>query len=330
MDKKVKDNFWNERRVLITGGAGFLGAWIIKKLVEKDAHVTALIRDHDKNSNLYIMGLHNKINIVWGKLEDYPLILRALNEHETETIFHIAAQAIVTTALRIPLQTFESNIRGTYNILEAVRHSEMVKRTIIASSDKAYGTHNKLPYSEEAQLIGEFPYDVSKSCADLIAQSYFKTYGLPIGITRCGNFYGGGDLNFDRIVPGTIKSLIFNKNPIIRSDGTFLRDYFYIEDAANAYITLAENLDRKDIVGQAFNFGTGKSTSVLDIVNKIIQISGKTHLKPIILNTVKSEIKEQYLDCSKAKGLLNWTVKSDLEKNLKKTYQWYEEFFNRK
>src|SRR3989344_2554232 len=181
MDKKVKDNFWNERRVLITGGAGFLGAWIIKKLVEKDAHVTALIRDHDKNSNLYIMGLHNKINIVWGKLEDYPLILRALNEHETETIFHIAAQAIVTTALRIPLQTFESNIRGTYNILEAVRHSEMVKRTIIASSDKAYGTHNKLPYSEEAQLIGEFPYDVSKSCADLIAQSYFKTYGLPIG-----------------------------------------------------------------------------------------------------------------------------------------------------
>ncbi len=263
--------------------------------------------------------------MVNGKVEDFSLILRTINEYEIDTIFHLAAQTIVGTANRSPLSTFEINIKGTWNILEAARQLH-TPRTIIASSDKAYGSHEKLPYKEDAKLIGSHPYDVSKTCADLIAQAYIKTYGLPVGITRCGNLYGGGDLNFSRIIPGTIKSLHSSEPPIIRSDGTYLRDYFYVKDAVSAYLLFAEKLSEPQITGQAFNFGTETPISVIDVVNMLVGISGKK-LKPKILNEVKNEIHSQYLSCEKARRLLNWKPKFTLQQGLKETYGWYSGYF---
>jgi len=253
-----------------------------------------------------------------------------VNEYNIDTCFHLAAQTIVDVAKKFPLSTFESNIKGTWNILEASRNCKTIKRLIIASSDKAYGTHSKLPYKESYPLHGEYPYEVSKTCCDLLAQCYFKTYNLPIAIARCANIFGGGDFNFSRIVPGTIRSLIFDENPVIRSDGTPLRDYLYVEDAVDAYLTLAENLDKNIIKGEAFNFGSGKPISVVDLVNLIIKISGKNYLKPKILNKAIAEIRDQYLSCEKAKKLLKWEAKFNLEDALIRTYEWYEKFFREK
>ena len=318
--------YWKDKNVFVTGATGLLGSWLVKALVDKGANVVCLVRDIVPKSNLYLNGYYKKVIIVNGRLEDYFLIERTLNEYEINTIFHLGAQTIVGTANRSPLATFESNIKGTWNVLEAARNSEIIERIIVASSDKAYGEHEKLPYSEDMPLKGKHPYDVSKSCADLIAQSYYNTYNLPVGITRCGNFYGGGDLNFNRIVPGTIKSVLNNERPVIRSDGGYIRDYIYILDAVEAYLFLAEKLDNPTIRG-AFNFSNESQVTVLDLVKMIFKQMNREDLEPLILNEAKSEIKHQYLSARKAREMLGWKPKYNLETGLRETIEWYNNFF---
>jgi len=319
-------NYWKNKNVFITGATGFLGSWLTKYLLERNSNITALVRDWVPKSKLISDNSINKINIVRGNIEDYLLLERIINEYEIDTVFHIAAQTIVGIANTNPLSTFESNIKGTWNILEACRKAPKVKKVIVASSDKAYGDQEILPYNEDFPLIGRHPYDVSKSCADLICRSYYETYNLPVCVTRCGNFYGGGDLNFNRIVPGTIRSILNNEPPVIRSDGSFIRDYFYIEDAVLAYLLLAEKMDDKSIHGEAFNFSNEIQITVLDLVNKIINLMN-SKLKPVILNEATNEIKHQYLSAKKARKILGWSPKFDLDLGLKKTIDYYKDFF---
>jgi CDP-glucose 4,6-dehydratase len=322
------EGYWKDQNVLVTGANGFLGSWVSKRLVEEGANVICFLRDALPKSYFNLSGTVDKVVIAQGRLEDYFSIERVLNEFEVNFCFHLGAQAIVGTAERLPLSTYDSNIRGTWNVLEAVRRNSRVKGLVIASSDKVYGEKEELPYTEQDPLGGLNPYDVSKVCADLLAQSYFHTYGIPLGIARCGNFYGPGDLNFSRVVPGTIRSLVGNQNPLIRSDGTYLRDYFYIEDAVGAFLTLGESLAREEIKGQAFNFGTEAPSQVLDVVGQLIDLSGKKQLKPVVLNQAANEIKAQYLSCRKAREVLGWRHKVDLPEGLAKSYSWYKEFFS--
>lgn len=322
----MKENYWEDKNVFITGCTGLLGSWLTKKLVEKKANVVGLIRDLVPKSNLNWSGFNEQITSVRGELEDYFLLERTLNEYEIDSVFHLGAQTIVTIANRNPLSTFNTNIKGTWNLLEACRRSPNVEKVVFASSDKAYGAQEKLPYNEDTPLEGRHPYDVSKSCADLICRSYYETYNLPVCITRCGNFYGGGDLNFNRIVPGTIRSVFKNQRPVIRSDGSMIRDYFYIEDGAEAYLTLAEEMDNPEIHGQGFNFSNEEPISVVEIVNKVLKVMG-SDLEPIILNQASNEIESQYLSSKKAKTLLNWTSHYTTEEGLKKTVDWYKKFF---
>jgi CDP-glucose 4,6-dehydratase len=318
---------WKDKNIFITGCTGLLGSWLTKALVGRGANVIGLVRDSIPKSNLYRLGLDRDITIVKGALEDYFILERALNEYEIGTVFHLGAQTIVGIANANPISTFDSNINGTWNILEACRRSKNIEKVVFASSDKAYGAQDELPYSEETPLEGRHPYDVSKSCADLLCQSYHQTYQLPVCITRCGNFYGGGDLNFNRIVPGTIRSILNNERPVIRSDGSLVRDYFYVEDGVEAYLTLAENMDNRDILGEAFNFSTEKPLSVLDIVTKILEVMG-SDLEPLILNETSNEIEKQYLKAEKARNILKWHSLYDLEEGLEKTVEWYERFFS--
>lgn len=262
-----------------------------------------------------------------GALEDFALLNRALAEYEVETVFHLAAQAIVGVANRNPLSTFESNIRGTWHVLEACRQNPSVRRVVLASSDKAYGDQKQLPYDEQTPLQGAHPYDVSKSCADLIAGAYHNTYGLPVGVTRCGNLFGGGDLNFNRIVPGTIRSALSNERPIIRSDGSPLRDYIYVKDAVEAYLLLARALEDPKLHGQAFNFGTARPYSVLDLTCKILSLMDRADLAPVVLNEARGEILHQYLSSSKARKLLGWEPVASLDGGLLETIGWYRAFF---
>jgi CDP-glucose 4,6-dehydratase len=317
-------SFWSRRSVLVTGATGLLGSWLVEELVALGATVTCLIRDWVPGSRLIEEGVAARSNVVRGELEDHALLVRALNEYEIDSVFHLGAQTIVGTASRSALSTFESNIRGTWNLLEACRAcSRLVERVVIASSDKAYGSHAVLPYTEETSLEGRFPYDVSKSCADLIATSYFHTYGTPVAITRCGNLFGGGDLNFSRLVPGTIRSALRDEAPVIRSDGSFVRDYFYVRDAVGAYLQLAEKLPHERLVGQAFNFGTEQPMSVLAVVRLILELLGKERLVPRVLNEASHEIPAQYLDCAKARRLLGWRPRYALEDGLRETIEWY-------
>ena len=324
-----KNNYWEEKRILITGATGFIGSWLTKELIDRKAEVTILMRDYVPESLLIKSNYIKKVNISKGELEDYFSILRTLNEYEIEVVFHLGAQAIVIIGNRNPLSTFESNIKGTWNLLEAVRNCKTVDRILVCTSDKAYGTHNELPYTEDMALKGEHPYDVSKSCADLIAQSYYKTYGLKLAIARCGNIYGGGDLNFNRIIPSTIKSIYKKESPIIRSDGLYIRDYIYVKDIIRAFMILCGNLDREEIDGEAFNFSTENRIKVIDLVNIILKLM-KSNLKPIILNEVSNEIREQYLAIDKAKNLLAWEPQYDLEKGLKETIKWYVNYLKNK
>ncbi|WP_352417283.1 GDP-mannose 4,6-dehydratase [Clostridium tertium] len=320
--------FWNNKNVFITGGTGFLGSYLVKKLVNYGANVTILVRDYIPQSNIYRGEEYKKVNVVHGTLEDYLLIERTLGEYEIDTVFHLAAQAIVGVANRNPLGTFKSNIEGTWNILEAARKSPSIKRVIVASSDKAYGDQEKLPYDENMPLQGKHPYDVSKSCADLIAQTYYETYKLPVCITRCGNLYGGGDLNFNRIIPQSIQSILNNEAPVIRSDGSFIRDYFYIEDAVDAYINLAEKVVELSLGGQAFNFSNEIQLTVLELVNKILKIMGSS-MKPIILNQGSNEIIHQYLSAKKARTILGWSPNYTIDEGLSKTIEWYKDFLKK-
>jgi CDP-glucose 4,6-dehydratase len=319
------NDFWGDRSVFLTGCTGLLGSWMVAELLRRGAKVTGLVRDLVPKSRLYTDEWANKINIVRGGVEDVGVIERAIAEYEVDTVFHLAAQTIVGVANKHPLGTFEANIKGTWNLLEACRRVGGVSRIVIASSDKAYGDQEVLPYNETTPLQGEHPYDVSKSCADLISRTYYISYGLPVCITRCGNFYGGGDLNFNRIVPDTIRSALRDKPVTIRSDGSYIRDYFYVKDGVLAYLHLAEQMDRKEILGEAFNFSNELQITVLDLVRKILVLMNKTHLEPVILNQATNEIKHQYLSAEKARQLLNWHPEYTLERGLQETIKWYGE-----
>ncbi len=319
---------WNNSKVLITGATGIVGSWLTKKLISLNSEIITFIRDWDPKSQLISSGDVLKTTVVNGKLENFDDIERAINQHEVDTVFHLGAQTIIGTAIRNPLATFEANIRGTYNLLEACRiHQSLIERIVIASSDKAYGKSEVLPYTEDMPMQGKHPYDVSKSCTDLIAMTYADSYNLPITIARCGNIYGGGDLNFSRIVPDTIKNLLNNQNPVLRSNGKFTRDYIYVKDVVDAYILLAEKTIQNEIKGQAFNFSPESKISVIEITRKIMDIMNKTELEPVILDKAKNEIQDQYLDAAKAKRLLNWKPKYSLEEGLRETIQWYRNFF---
>ncbi|MBN2122382.1 GDP-mannose 4,6-dehydratase [Candidatus Micrarchaeota archaeon] len=321
-------DFWKGKNVFVTGASGILGSHVTEALVAEGACPTILVRDGVPTSRLIETGTSEKVNTVRGDIEDYWVIERALNEYEIDTVFHLGAQTIVGAANRSPMGTFRANIEGTWNVMEACRNSKLAERVVFASSDKAYGDQEKLPYTEDAPLQGRHPYDVSKSCSDLIAQSYFHTYNLPVCVCRCGNLYGPGDLNFNRIIPGTIKSVLEGKAPIIRSDGTYVRDYLYVKDAANAYLTLAEKMGKKEVAGQAFNFSTANKLSVLEVVEAVLGAMG-SELKPKILNEAKGEIKKQYLSSSKAKELLGWEAQYPLEKGLSETIPYYETYIRK-
>jgi CDP-glucose 4,6-dehydratase len=326
----MKASFWQDRPTLVTGATGLLGGWLVRRLLELDADVVCLVRDWVPQSELVRAQLVDRVKVVRGDVCAQALLERILGEYEIDTVFHLAAQTIVGIANRNPISTFETNIRGTWTLLEACRRSSKVRSIVMASSDKAYGDQEKLPYNEDTPLQGRYPYDVSKSSADLLAQSYVMTYKLPVAITRCGNFYGGGDLNWNRVVPETIRSVLRAKRPVIRSDGKYVRDYFYIEDAAGAYILLAEKLSKTaGLAGEAFNFSNETPLSVLELVERILQLMG-SDLKPIIRNEASNEIRQQYLNAEKARRILGWKPLFNLDEGLKQTISWYQEFFSRR
>jgi len=319
-------SFWQDRRTFVTGGTGFVGANLVAGLVKLGARVVCLERDVVQPNSLDVLGLRQSVSVVSGSIEDLPLIERVLNEYEIDSVFHLAAQALVGAANRSPLSTFEANIRGTYLVLEACRRSESVSRIVIASSDKAYGTHDTLPYREDFPLNASFPYDVSKTCSDLIAQSFARTYDLPVSISRSANIYGPGDLNMSRIIPGTIVSVLCSENPIIRSDGTPIREFVYVDDVVNGYLRLAEEIEKTG--GQAFNFGTNEPTAMLDLVNKIINIAGKGHdvIPNILLTTkIEREIDAQYLSADKIFDTVGWKAETGLDDGLARTLAWYRD-----
>ena len=320
-------SFWEQRNVFVTGATGLLGSWLTAELLNRGANPVCLVRDWVPDSEAATSGTLAKCRLVRGELEDFDLLLRAMNEYEVDTVFHLGAQTIVGTASRSALSTFESNIRGTWMLLEAARQlTPRIERVIVASSDKAYGAHLQLPYREDTPLIGRFPYDVSKSCADLISQSYYHSFRLPVAVTRCGNLYGGGDLNFNRLIPGTIRSALRDESPIIRSDGTFIRDYFFVADAVDAYLQLAERVPGDGFTGEAFNFGTETPLSVIDVANHILNVMGKPHLELTILGQATNEIPRQYLDCTKARALMNWRPNHDFDSSLALTIEWYSQW----
>jgi len=316
---------WGKRRVFVTGATGIVGSSLVKRLLQEGAYVVALVRDWDPQSEVVRSGDVLQTSVVNGRLEDYATLERAINEHEVDTVFHLGAQPIVTTALRNPLPTFESNVRGTYNLLDACRvHKALVKSVVIASSDKAYGDAPSLPYTEDMPVNGRHPYDVSKSCTDLISMSYAHTYDMPVTLARCGNIYGGGDLNWSRIVPGTIRSLWSGERPIIRSNGRFTRDYIYVDDVVTGYLRLGERAQDANVRGEAFNFSPETRIPVLEITRIIQRLMARPDLEPLILDQARAEILDQYLDSSKARRVLGWTPEYSLEDGLRRTIAWYE------
>jgi len=315
--------FWQDRPTFVTGATGLLGSWLVRRLLDVGADVVCLVRDWVPQSELVSSRLIERAKVIRGDVRDQTLIERVLGEYEIDTILHLAAQTVVTIANRNSLSTFETNIGGTWTILEAARRSPTVKRTVIASSDKAYGNHEELPYHENTPLQGRHPYDVSKSCADLIAQAYAATFGAPVAIARCGNFYGGGDLNWNRIVPGTIRAVLQGKRPVIRSDGNSIRDYVYVEDGVLAYMHLAEQMDKVDVVGQAFNFSNETQVTVLEMVRQILGLMKREDLEPLILDQASNEIRHQYLSAEKARRVLGWRPSFTLLEGLDCTIAWY-------
>ena len=321
---------WSESRVLVTGATGIVGSWLVKSLLEQGAFVATLIRDWNPQSELIRSGDVKRTTVVSGELENYQALERAISENEIDTVFHLGAQPLVGIALRSPLPTFETNIRGSYHVLEACRiHKALVKRIVVASSDKAYGDVDRLPYTEEMPPLGRFPYDVSKSCTDLLARSYGQTYDLPVTIARCGNIYGGGDLNWSRIVPGTIRSFLKQESPVVRSDGKFTRDYIFVLDVVQAYLILALHSQEEGVRGEAFNFSGEQPWTVLEIIQSIRKLMGCEHVDPVILNKANAEIRDQYLDSSKARRILKWSPLYSLEKGLAETIEWYKVFLEK-
>lgn len=330
MNKPSKE-FWSTKRVLVTGATGMVGAWVTKWLVDAGAHTVALIADADPQSELIRSGYVDRISVMNGRLENYEDVERAINNQEIDSIIHLGAQPIVGAADRSPRHTFESNIQGTWNVLDAARVlGGLVKRIVVASSDKAYGTQPVLPYTEDMSLNGDHPYEVSKSCTDLISTTYAHTYGLPVTIARCGNIYGGGDLNWNRIVPGTFRSILRGEQPVLRSDGTFVRDYLHVDDIVDAYLLLGERAHEPDLGGQGFNFSDESPLTVMQIFKAICAASGKPDIEPVILDAAAGEIKDQYLDSSKAHTVLGWHASVSLEDGLARTFNWYRDLLGAK
>lgn len=321
-------SFWQDRNVLVTGSTGLVGGWVVKSLKKLNANIVTIIRDWVPGSLINKEDLWSHINVVRGDICDQALLERVIAEYEIQTILHLAAQTIVPIANRNPVSTFETNIAGTWRLLEACKNNPTVKQIVIASSDKAYGEAAELPYTELTPLQAKYPYDVSKSCADLIAQSYAQTWDTPVVITRCGNFYGGGDLNWNRIVPGTVRSILREKRPQIRSTGKLVRDYIYVEDAVSSYLLLAEKLEENpSLKGQAFNFSNETPRSALEIVKAILTHMNSS-LEAEILGEANKEIENQYLDATKAKTILGWKPLFSLDEGLKRTIKWYENYFD--
>lgn len=317
---------WTDRPAFVTGGAGLVGSWLVKRLVAAGADVVCLVRDWVPQSELVRSGLLDKVRVVRGDVCDQEMLERVLGEYEIHTVFHLAAQTIVGIANRNPISTFESNIKGTWSLLEACRRSPSVKSVVVASSDKAYGDADVLPYDETTPLRGKHPYDMSKSCTDLITQSYAYTYRVPAVVTRCGNFYGGGDLNWNRIVPGTIRSVLRGQRPVIRSDGKFVRDYFYVEEGASVYMMLGERIaSDPTLVGEAFNFSNEIQLDVLGLVGKIVGKMGSA-LAPDVRNEASNEIRLQYLSAKKARERLGWKAELSIDEGLERTIAWYRAF----
>jgi CDP-glucose 4,6-dehydratase len=317
--------FWRDRPTFVTGATGLVGGWLVRRLVEEGADLTCLVRDWVPESMLLRDGLHAGTKIVRGDVRDQATLERVLGEYEIDTVIHLAAQTIVGIANRNPVSTLETNITGTWALLEACRRSPRVRQIVLASSDKAYGDQEQLPYAETTPLEGRHPYDVSKSCSDLIGQMYAVTYGLPVAITRCGNFFGGGDLNWNRLVPGTIRSILRGERPVIRSDGHYIRDYFYVEDGAEAYMVLAEKLAATPaLAGEAFNFSNEMQISVVDLVRRILSLMDSS-LEPDIRNEATGEIRHQFLSAEKARTQLKWAPRFSLDDGLRKTISWYEQ-----
>ena len=330
LDNQANKRFWQDRPTLVTGATGLLGGWLVRRLLEAEADVVCLVRDWVPQSEFVRARLNDRVKVVTGDVRSQSLLERVLGEYEIDTVIHLAAQTIVSIANRNPVSTLETNIAGTWATLEACRRSSSVKQIVVASSDKAYGDHKQLPYSEDAPLVGRHPYDVSKSCADLIAQSYAVTYSLPVAITRSGNFYGGGDLNWNRLVPGTIRSVLRGNRPVIRSDGKFVRDYLYVDDGAAANMLLAERLaSDKTLIGQAFNFSNESQATVLEVVERILKLM-RSELEPEVRNEAVNEIREQYLNAQKARQILGWKPLFTLDEGLRHTIDWYREFLGAK
>jgi len=325
----MTDAFWRDRRVLVTGANGFVGSWLCQRLVDEGARVVVLLRDHIPGANFHLLGLDGRVDAVSGGLEDLDLVSRTVAEYEVDTCFHLAAQAIVGVANRSPLSTFETNIRGTWNLLEGLRLSGTLRALVVASSDKAYGRHEKLPYKEDAPLIPRYPYDTSKACADLLARCYHHSFGLPVAVTRFANIYGGGDLNFSRIVPDTLRAVLRGEAPVIRSDGTPERDFIHVDDVVDLYLRIARRFPGEDVAGQIFNGGHNRPVKVLDLVEMILALSGRADLEPDVRgkDAGRGEIDRQWLDATKARELLGWEPKLGLEAGLKRTLEWYREYF---
>lgn len=318
-------SFWSDRTVLVTGAGGFVGSWLTAGLVRSGARVVAILRDSPGEALLRKQGVLSEVTVLQGSITDYRLVERALNEYEVDSCFHLAAQAIVSAANRSPISTFEANIQGTWTLLEACRLTPAVKRIVVASSDKAYGDQPILPYTEDTSLYGRYPYDASKVCTDVLARCYAGTYDLPIAVARCANIYGGADLNWSRLIPGTIRSVLLDEEPIIRSDGTPERDYLYVTDAVRAYMTLGARSADADTRGRAFNFGSGTPISALDLVARILAVAASS-LRPRILGEAKGEIDRQYLDSSFARDVLGWKPEVSLDEGLPEALDWYADY----
>lgn len=322
-------NAWRDRSVLVTGAGGFVGAHLTRALADARANVTVILRDPPAGSSFDLLRLGERVNIVMGSMTDSALVERAVNEYQVDSCFHLGAQAIVGVANRSPVSTFESNIEGTWTVLDALRRSDLTERVVVASSDKAYGDQEKLPYTEEMPLLANNPYDVSKLCTDVIARSYASAFAMPVTVARCANIYGPADMNFSRLVPDTIRSALSGRRPVIRSDGSPLRDYIHVDDAVSAYLTLGDSSPGAEVVGQAFNFGSNHPVAVLEMVSAVLRASGRSDLEPAVRGTGPgaNEIAAQYLDSSRANTALGWTAEVSLEEGLKSTLHWYREYF---
>lgn len=329
--KEVRNTkpFWKDRNVLVTGCTGFLGSWLSCALINAEANVIGFVRSKGEHSHLFRTGCQKNMHLVCGSIEDFQIVERTLREYEVDTIFHLAAQSIVDKASQNPLTTYEINIRGTGNVLEAARYNPKVKNIIVASTDRVYGECGSHSCEESAPLKGIHPYDLSKCCADQLCSSYFYSHNLPVAVARCSNLFGGGDLNYNRLIPGTIHSILQGDPPVIRSDGSHIRQYLYVEDCVEAFLLLAERMEELRLYGEAFNLSLESPVSVRQLVQQILDLMD-ADLKPVVLNHASIEIKRLLISTEKADKVLGWKPKYSLDRGLRKTIEWYRAPENRR